>query len=120
MLNLVPVSLREAAFALGAPQWKVVTLVTWRAARAGITTGILLALARAAGETAPLIFTSFGNSGWSLDLTRPMASLPVAIYQYAGSPASDWVELAWVGALLITVGVLTLNVVTRFLLASRK
>ena len=86
MLNLVPVGLREAAFALGAPQWKVVMMITWRAARAGIATGILLALARAAGETAPLIFTSFGNSQWSLSLNQPMASLPVAIYQYAGQP----------------------------------
>ena len=117
MLNLVPIGLREAAFALGAPQWKVVTLISWRAARSGIATGVLLALARAAGETAPLIFTSFGNSGWSVDLTEPMASLPVAIYQYAGSPAQDWVSLAWVGALLITMGVLALNILTRVLLS---
>jgi phosphate transport system permease protein len=120
MLNLVPIGLREAAFALGAPQWKVVMMVTWRAARAGIATGILLALARAAGETAPLIFTSFGNSQWSTDLTAPMASLPITIYQYAGSPASDWVSLAWVGALLITVGVLALNIATRLVLARSK
>jgi phosphate transport system permease protein len=117
MLNLVPVGLREAAFALGAPQWRVVTLVTWRAAKAGISTGILLALARAAGETAPLLFTSLGNSGWSLDMGAPMASLPLAIYQYAGSAAPEWVSLAWVGALIITVGVLTLNILTRFVLA---
>jgi phosphate transport system permease protein len=116
MLSLVPIGQREAAFALGAPQWKVVTLVTWRAARTGIVTGILLALARAAGETAPLIFTSFGNSGWSVNLAEPMASLPVAIYQYAGSPAPDWVSLAWVGALLITVGVLAMNIAIRLLL----
>jgi phosphate transport system permease protein len=95
-------------------------MVTWRAARAGIATGILLALARAAGETAPLIFTSFGNSQWSTDLTAPMASLPITIYQYAGSPASDWVSLAWVGALLITVGVLALNIATRLVLARSK
>jgi phosphate transport system permease protein len=120
MLNLVPVGLREAAFALGAPQWKVVMMVTWQAARAGIATGILLALARAAGETAPLIFTSFGNSQWSLSLNQPMASLPVAIYQYAGSPASDWVSLAWVGALIITVGVLAMNIATRLVLARSK
>ena len=121
MLNLVPIGLREAAFALGAPQWKVVSLVTWRAAQTGISTGILLALARAAGETAPLIFTSFGNSQMSFSLTEPMASLPIAIYQYAQSPAPDWVSLAWVGALLITVGVLALNIMTRlFLSASRK
>jgi phosphate transport system permease protein len=117
MLNLVPVGLREAAFALGAPQWKVVMMITWRAARAGIATGILLALARAAGETAPLVFTSFGNSQWSLNLAAPMASLPVAIYQYAASPAADWVSLAWVGALLITVGVLAVNIATRVVLA---
>lgn len=117
MLNLVPVGLREAAFALGAPQWKVVMFVTWRAARAGIVTGLLLSIARAAGETAPLLFTSLGNNAWSLDLTKPMASLPVAIYQYAGSPFDDWVALAWAGALLITVGVLVLNVVSRLVLA---
>jgi phosphate transport system permease protein len=117
MLNLVPIGLREAAYALGAPQWKVVMLVTWRAARAGIATGVLLALARAAGETAPLIFTSFGNSQWSVSLNQPMASLPVTIYQYAGSPAADWVSLAWVGALLITIGVLAVNVATRLVLA---
>jgi phosphate transport system permease protein len=120
MLNLVPIGLREAAFALGAPQWKVVMTVTWRAARAGIATGVLLALARAAGETAPLVFTSFGNSQWSLNLTGPMASLPIAIYQYAGSPASDWVSLAWVGALIITVGVLAMNIATRVVLARSK
>jgi phosphate transport system permease protein len=120
MLNLVPIGLREAAFALGAPQWKVVMMVTWRAARAGIATGILLALARAAGETAPLVFTSFGNSQWSVSLTQPMASLPVAIYQYAGSPAADWVALSWVGALLITIGVLAMNVATRIVLARSK
>jgi phosphate transport system permease protein len=119
MLALVPVALREAAFALGAPQWKVITLVTWRAARAGITTGILLALARAAGETAPLLFTSLGNNGWSTDLGAPMASLPVAIYQYAGSPFDDWVALAWAGALLITAGVLALNILTRVVLAPK-
>jgi phosphate transport system permease protein len=120
MLALVPVALREAAFALGAPQWKVITLVTWRAARAGIVTGILLALARAAGETAPLLFTSLGNNGWSTDLGAPMASLPVAIYQYAGSPFDDWVALAWAGALLITAGVLALNILTRVVLAPKR
>ncbi|WP_051660929.1 phosphate ABC transporter permease PstA [Bosea sp. 117] len=120
MLNLVPIGLREAAFALGAPQWKVVTMVTWRAARAGIMTGILLALARAAGETAPLLFTSLGNNGWSLDMSGPMASLPIAIYQYAASPFDDWVALAWAGALIITVGVLTLNILSRLVLAKMK
>jgi phosphate transport system permease protein len=120
MLNLVPIGLREAAFALGAPQWKVVTFVTWRAARAGIVTGILLALARAAGETAPLLFTSLGNNGWSISLDAPMASLPIAIYQYAASPFEDWVALAWAGALIITVGVLTLNILSRLVLAKMK
>ncbi len=95
-------------------------MITWRAARAGIVTGILLAVARAAGETAPLLFTSLGNNAWSLDLSRPMASLPVAIYQYAGSPFDDWVALAWAGALLITVGVLTLNILSRLVLARMK
>lgn len=120
MLNLVPIGLREAAFALGAPQWKVVTFVTWRAARAGIVTGILLAIARAAGETAPLLFTSLGNNSWSLDMNSPMASLPIAIYQYAASPFDDWVALAWAGALIITVGVLTLNILSRLVLAKMK
>ncbi|MEP9376580.1 phosphate ABC transporter permease PstA [Aquabacter sp. CN5-332] len=120
MLNLVPVGLREAAFALGAPKWKVVMMITWRAARAGIVTGILLAVARAAGETAPLLFTSLGNNSWSVDLSKPMASLPIAIYQYAGSPFDDWVALAWAGALLITVGVLLLNIVSRLVLARTK
>ena len=120
MLNLVPVGLREAAFALGAPQWKVVMLITWRAAQAGIVTGILLAIARAAGETAPLLFTSLGNNSWSVDLSKPMASLPIAIYQYAGSPFDDWVSLAWAGALLITVGVLVLNILARLFLARTK
>ncbi|MDQ0347098.1 phosphate ABC transporter permease PstA [Ancylobacter vacuolatus] len=120
MLNLVPIGLREAAFALGAPQWKVVTFITWRAARAGIVTGILLAVARAAGETAPLLFTSLGNNSWSLDMNSPMASLPIAIYQYAASPFEDWVALAWAGALIITVGVLTLNILSRLVLAKMK
>lgn len=120
MLNLVPVGLREAAFALGAPQWKVVMFITWRAARAGIVTGFLLAIARAAGETAPLLFTSLGNNALSTDLTKPMASLPIAIYQFAGSPFDDWVSLAWAGALLITVGVLVLNVASRLFLARSK
>ncbi|TBW34064.1 phosphate ABC transporter permease PstA [Siculibacillus lacustris] len=120
MMRLVPGSLREAAFALGAPHWRVVTSVMWRAARAGIVTGILLAIARAAGETAPLLFTSLGNLSWSFDMTKPMASLPLAIYQYAGSPYDEWVALAWAGALLITVGVLTLNIVSRLVLAGVK
>jgi phosphate transport system permease protein len=117
MLRLVPGSLREAAFALGAPQWKVVVSVLWRAGRAGIVTGLLLALARAAGETAPLIFTSLGNSSWSNNLTSPMASLPAAIYQYASSSSQAWVDLSWAGALVITVGVLVLNITSRVVLA---
>jgi phosphate transport system permease protein len=117
MLRLVPGSLREAAFALGAPQWKVVVSVLWRAGRAGIVTGLLLALARAAGETAPLIFTSLGNNSWSFNLTMPMGSLPAAIYQYASSSSQAWVDLSWAGALVITIGVLVLNVTSRIVLA---
>jgi phosphate transport system permease protein len=116
MLRLVPLSLREAAVALGAPKWKVVLLVCYRAALDGIVTGILLAVARIAGETAPLLFTSLGNLNWSISLTKPMASLPVTIYQYAGSAFEDWVQLAWVGALLITAGVLAINILARFAL----
>lgn len=116
MLRLVPPALREAAFALGAPHWHVVANVTLRGARAGIVTGILLAIARAAGETAPLLFTSLGSLNWSVDLTKPMSSLPVTIYQYAGSPFDEWVGIAWAGALLITLGVLCLNIVSRLLL----
>jgi phosphate transport system permease protein len=117
MLRLVPNALREAAIALGAPRWKVITFVCYRAARDGIMTGILLAVARIAGETAPLIFTSLGNQNWSVGLLEPMASLPITIYQYAGSAFADWVQLAWVGALLITLGVLALNVAARALTA---
>lgn len=113
MLRLVPLTMREAAYALGAPKWRVVLQVCLRAARAGVLTGILLAVARVSGETAPLLFTSLGNMNWSLSLDAPMASLPVAIYQYAGSAYDDWVQLAWTGALLITAGVLVLNVVVR-------
>jgi phosphate transport system permease protein len=116
MLRLIPVALREAAFALGTPKWKVIVLICYRGARDGIVTGILLSIARVAGETAPLLFTSLGNLNWSLSLTAPMASLPVAIYQYAGSAFDDWVQLAWVGALLITVGVLAINVAARLML----
>ena len=116
MLRLIPVSLREAAFALGTPKWKVIVLICYRGAKDGILTGVLLAVARIAGETAPLLFTSLGNLNWSLSLTAPMASLPVTIYQYAGSAFDDWVQLAWVGALLITVGVLAVNITARFML----
>ncbi|MFN8924448.1 MAG: phosphate ABC transporter permease PstA [Rhodospirillales bacterium] len=120
MLRLLPVALREAAYALGAPRWQVVISICWRAARDGIMTGILLGVARIAGETAPLIFTSLGNLNWSLSLTGPMASLPVTIYQYAGSAFADWVELAWAGAFLISAGVLLLNIAARMLTPAKK
>ena len=125
MLRLIPSTLREATVALGAPKWKMIVLVCYRAARDGIVTGILLAIARIAGETAPLLFTSLGNLNWSfsnrwLGLRQPMASLPVTIYQYAGSAFDDWVQLAWVGALLITAGVLAINIVARLLLRGRR
>lgn len=113
MLRLIPDSLREAAIGLGAPKWKMITFVCYRAAREGIITGILLAVARVAGETAALLFTSLGNLNWSLDMTAPMASLPLAIYQYAGSAYGEWIALAWTGAALITAGVLALNILAR-------
>jgi phosphate transport system permease protein len=116
MLRLIPPSLREAAMALGAPRWKMVVLVCYRAALNGIVTGVLLAIARIAGETAPLLFTSLGNLNWSISLSQPMSSLPVTIYQYAGSAFEDWVQLAWAGALLITVGVLATNILARLAL----
>jgi len=116
MLRLVPNSLREAVIALGAPKWKMITLVCWRAARSGIVTGALLAIARVAGETAPLLFTSLGNNNWPEDLSSPYPSLPVTIYAYAGSPYEDWVTLAWAGALIITLGVLVLNILARTVL----
>jgi phosphate transport system permease protein len=116
MLQLIPPSLREAAVALGAPKWKMIVLVCYRAARQGIVTGVLLAVARIAGETAPLLFASLGNLNWSISLSQPMSSLPVTIYQYAGSAFEDWVQLAWVGALLITVGVLAINIMARIAL----
>ncbi len=115
MLRLVPSTLREAAAALGAPQWKVINFVTLRAARAGIITGVLLAVARISGETAPLLFTSLNNQFWSSNMDQPMANLPVVIFQFAMSPYADWQNLAWAGALLITVSVLTLNIMARVL-----
>ena len=120
MLRLIPVALREAAMALGAPKWKSVVFICYRAALDGIATGVLLAIARVAGETAPLLFTSLGNDNWSVDLGAPMSSLPLTIYKYAGSPAEDWVQLAWVGALIITFGVLTLNIIARVALRPRR
>jgi len=119
MLRLIPISLREAAVALGAPKWKMIVLICYRAAREGITTGVLLAIARVAGETAPLLFTSLGNLNWSVNLGREMSSLPVTIYNYAGSAFEDLVQLAWVGALLITAGVLALNILARLVLRRR-
>jgi phosphate transport system permease protein len=113
MLKLVPVSLREAAFALGAPKWKVSTTVVLKAAKSGVMTGLLLALARVSGETAPLLFTALNNQFFSLDMNKPMANLPVMIFQFAMSPYENWVELAWGGALLITLTVLALNIVAR-------
>lgn len=115
MLRLVPNTLREAAAALGAPQWKVINLVTLRAARAGIITGVLLAVARISGETAPLLFTSLNNQFWNNDMSQPMANLPVVIFQFAMSPYQDWQSLAWAGALLITFSVLSLNILARVL-----
>ncbi|HEX5464058.1 MAG TPA: phosphate ABC transporter permease PstA [Burkholderiales bacterium] len=115
MLKLVPNSLREAAIALGAPPWKMVTLVSWRAARAGIITGVLLAVARISGETAPLLFTALNNQFWSLDMNAPMANLPVVIFQFAMSPYDDWHRLAWAGAALIAAGVLSINILVRVL-----
>lgn len=115
MLILVPNSLREAAFALGAQKWKVICLVTARAARAGILTGVLLAVARIAGETAPLLFTALSNQFWTVDLTEPMANLPVIIFQFAMSPFQDWQRIAWAGVFLITMGVLALNILARVL-----
>jgi phosphate transport system permease protein len=119
MLRLVPDTMREAAAALGAPQWIVISFVTLRAARAGITTGILLAIARISGETAPLLFTALNNQFWSTNMDAPMANLPVVIFQFAMSPYQDWQTLAWGGALLITLSVLTLNIVARVMVAQK-
>ncbi len=120
MLRLVPGSLREAAYALGAPRWKVTSYVTLRAARAGILTGLLLALARISGETAPLLFTALNNQFFSTNMNAPLANLPVVIFQFAMSPYENWVNLAWAGALLITLTVLLLNIIARVLLREKK
>ena len=119
MLRLVPDTMREAAAALGAPQWIVISFVTLRAARAGIITGILLAIARISGETAPLLFTALNNQFWSINMDAPMANLPVVIFQFAMSPYQDWQTLAWGGALLITLTVLTLNILARVVFAQK-
>jgi phosphate transport system permease protein len=113
MLNLVPISLREAAFALGAPRWKVATMVRLRAVKAGVITGVLLAVARISGETAPLLFTALNNQFFSTNMNAPMANLPVVIFQFAMSPYDNWRSLAWGGALLITFSVLGLNILSR-------
>ncbi len=113
MLVLVPSALREAAYALGTPKWKVITLITLKAARAGVITGVLLAFARIAGETAPLLFTALSNQFWSWSLGEPMASLPVTIFKFAMSPYENWQKLAWAGVFLITLGVLALNILAR-------
>jgi phosphate transport system permease protein len=115
MLALIPDSLREAAVALGAPKWVMIVRVTLKAARAGVVTGVLLALARIAGETAPLLFTALSNQFFSLDLGQPMANLPVTIFKFAMSPFTNWQELAWAGVFLITLGVLALNILARVL-----
>jgi phosphate transport system permease protein len=113
MLHLVPSSLREAAIALGAPMWKVILMVTLKAVRGGVITGVLLAVARMSGETAPLLFTALNNQFWSVNMDQPMANLPVVIFQFAMSPFEDWKTLAWAGALLITLAVLTINILAR-------
>ena len=115
MLQLVPAGLREAAYALGAPKWKVILSITLRSARSGVGTGVLLAVARIAGETAPLLFTALNNQFWTSDLSKPMASLPVTIFKFALSPYENWQQLAWAGVFLITVAVLGLNILARVL-----
>ncbi|AWI80158.1 MAG: phosphate ABC transporter, permease protein PstA [Betaproteobacteria bacterium HGW-Betaproteobacteria-13] len=120
MLQLIPDTLREAAFALGAPKSVVISKVTLRAARAGVMTGVLLAVARIAGETAPLLFTALSNQFWSMDMNGPVANLPVTIYKFAMSPFSNWQDLAWAGVFLITLGVLVLNIVARVFLRVEK
>ncbi|MDR7271252.1 phosphate transport system permease protein [Pelomonas saccharophila] len=119
MLSLVPNALREAAYALGTPKWKVILSITLKAARAGVITGILLALARVSGETAPLLFTALSNQFWTSDLGAPMASLPVTIFKFAMSPYENWQKLAWAGVFLITVGVLLLNILARVLFKNK-
>ena len=119
MLSLIPNALREAAYALGTPKWKVIMTVTLKSARAGVLTGILLALARVAGETAPLLFTALSNQFWTSDLSSPMASLPVTIFKFAMSPYENWQKLAWAGVFLITIGVLVLNILARTFLRNK-
>jgi len=120
MLQLVPVQMREAALSLGVPQWKVIVQVLYRSASAGIVTGILLSLARISGETAPLLFTAFGNQYWNSNVLQPMASVPVVMYQYAGSPYESWQQLAWAGAFVLTIFVLLVSLFARALLLRNK
>lgn len=119
MLNLIPNALREAAYALGAPKWRVVLSITLKAARAGVVTGVLLAVARISGETAPLLFTALSNQFWTSNLSDPMASVPVTIFKYAMSPYENWQSLAWVGVFLITLGVLALNILARVMFRNK-
>jgi phosphate transport system permease protein len=119
MLSLIPNALREAAYALGTPKWRVIGSITFKAARSGVVTGILLAVARISGETAPLLFTALSNQFWSADLTGPMASLPVTIFKFAMSPYENWQQLAWVGVSIITLGVLALNIIARTLFSNK-
>jgi phosphate transport system permease protein len=119
MLQLVPPGLREAAYALGAPKWKVILSITLRSARAGVVTGVLLAVARIAGETAPLLFTALSNQFWTSSLSQPMASLPVTIFKFAMSPYENWQKLAWAGVFIITLTVLGLNILARVLTRSK-
>ena len=119
MLTLVPQALREAAYALGTPKWRVIVTITLKAARAGVVTGVLLAVARISGETAPLLFTALSNQFWSSDMSSPMASLPVTIFKFAMSPYENWQKLAWAGVFLITLGVLALNIIARVLFRQR-
>jgi len=119
MLSLIPNALREAAYALGTPKWKVISAITLKAARAGVITGVLLAVARIAGETAPLLFTALSNQFWTSNLGEPMASLPVTIFKFAMSPYENWQKLAWAGVFIITVGVLLLNIAARVLLRNK-
>jgi phosphate transport system permease protein len=119
MLKLIPNALREAAYALGAPKWKVILTITLKAARAGVVTGVLLAVARIAGETAPLLFTALSNQFWTASLTEPIASVPVTIFKFAMSPYQNWQSLAWVGVFLITLGVLGLNILARVLFRNK-
>ncbi len=119
MLQLVPPGLREAAYALGAPKWKVILSITLRAARAGVVTGVLLAVARIAGETAPLLFTALSNQFWTSSLSQPMASLPVTIFKFAMSPYENWQKLAWAGVFIITLAVLGLNILARVMTRSK-